>query len=149
MKVKKQTTKKHAATSTPSADALFAQVTATEKNAEQAWQACEEKETAYEQALKQHTDKTALKGLLAAAKIARLSYKIKKIEHKLAKANWKSASKSDKKPGQAASKDTVKAKSGKTDHKAPKDSGAKGKSGAGSSKAKFEQKGKKKSVAQG
>jgi len=128
MKEKTQDAKKSATAKTPASNALFTQVTAKEKLVEKAKAAYEEKVAAFEQALKQHADKITIKGLVAAAKIAKLTFKIKKIEHKLAKANWKASSKPAKKSESAVKKDSIKIKSEKKDHKAPKDSAAKGKS---------------------
>lgn len=122
MKVKIENTKKSAKAKTPASNALFTQVTAKEKNVEKAWVAYQEKDAAFELALKEHADKTILKGLLASAKIARLTYKIEKIKHKLAKATWKASAKAEKKPGPATKKDTVKIKSEKPEPKVSKDS---------------------------
>lgn len=127
MKNKEQHTKKAVVANNPSTSALFAQLSATEKQLDKACAAYDQKVAAYEEAEKQHSDKITLRGLLAAVKIAKFTYKIKRIEHKLAKTNWKAASKADKKAVQSAGKETVKAKPKKANHKAPKDTANKGK----------------------
>ena len=78
-------------------DTLQKKAAATEKSAQKAWLDYEKKSAAYEDAWKQKLDKITLLGLLSAAKIAKFTYKIKRTEHKLAKANWKASSKADKK----------------------------------------------------
>lgn len=82
---------------TPDTDALHKKLVAAEKSVETARAAYEQKSAAYEAGLKQHADKITMLGLLAAAKIAKLNIKIKRLEHKLAKATWKAAVKTDKK----------------------------------------------------
>ncbi len=141
---KAQNTKKTTAIKAPANTVLFAQVTATQKNVEKAWTAYLAKEAAYKDAVKQHAEKILLKSLLAAAKIEHLTFKIKKIEHKLAKAKWKSASKAGKKADQDLSGKLIKSKATRADHKAPKDTASKGKSSQEAKPAKkIAQKGKK------
>lgn len=95
MKEKAQNNKKQILPVSADAYAFFAQITAKEKLTEKARAAYKLKTEAYEEALKQDVEKIALKRLLASAKIARHTYGIKKIELKLAKANWKAAKKAE------------------------------------------------------
>lgn len=74
-----------------------AEVKTTEKQLEKAKDAYKQKMEAYEAAEKQNAEKITLKRLQAAAKIAKLTYKIKGVEHKLAKANFKASTKVEKK----------------------------------------------------
>ncbi|MFN0216846.1 MAG: hypothetical protein ACKVT2_21530 [Saprospiraceae bacterium] len=86
------------------ADGLYKKLIASEKNAENALKIYEEKKDAFEMAQSRQSDKLTLKSLLAASKIAKLTYKIKNIEQKLAKATWKSASKATKKSTESGKK---------------------------------------------
>jgi len=97
MKDKKSNPKKQTSVKTPPKNTLQLKVTSTEKGAEKAWEAYKKKAAIYEDALKQHVEKLPLKTLLAAAKIAKYTYKIKNLEHKLAKLHCKAASKASKK----------------------------------------------------
>ena len=97
-------------TNSPATDALHKKVVAAEKSTQKAWADYEKKSEAYEEGLKQQSDKITLLGLLAAAKIAKFTYKIKRTEHKLAKANWKVASKADKKSAEKPVKADAKVK---------------------------------------
>ncbi len=149
MKEQELNTKKQFSVSTPAAKALQLKVSSAEAQVEKTWEAYKQQAAEYEEAVKQNAEKINLKRLLAAAKIAKFTYKIKCIEYKLAKANLKAASKIDKKSGQAASKDAIKLKAVKSsNHKAPKDTATKGKSSPEASKAKVDQKSKKKAMAQ-
>ncbi|GEM_PF-1300835 len=149
MKEQKLNTKKRSIVSTPAAKALQIELTTAEAQVEKAWEAYKQKMAEYENALKQNAEKISLKRLLAAAKIAKFTYKIKSIEHKLAKASWKAETKVDKKAGQAASKDAVKLKAVKpANHKAPKDTATKGKSSSAETKPKGARQGKKKATAE-
>lgn len=97
MKEKESSKKKTPEKKALPTDTRPVEVRTTEKQLEKAWEAYKQKMDAYEAAGKQHTDKIGLKRLLAAAKIAKLTYKIKGVEHKLAKANWKASAKLEKK----------------------------------------------------
>lgn len=108
--------------STPSAhDSLHEQVIAAEKSVQKARADYDKKSTAYEDALKQQSDKITILSLQVAAKIARWTFKIKRMQYKLAKANWKAAEKAGKKAELKASKETQKSASKKIGKKAPKD----------------------------
>ncbi len=113
----------------PAAESLHNKVIAAEKSVQKAWADFEKKSAAYEDALKQSSDKITLLGLLASTKIAKFTYKIKRTEHKLAKATWKAALKTDKKSVEKSGEEGAakKQKAKKVDHKAPKDTAAKGK----------------------
>ncbi len=116
----------------PAAESLHNKVIAAEKSVQKAWADFEKKSAAYEDALKQSPDKITLFGLLASAKIAKFTYKIKRTEYKLAKTTWKAALKTDKTAVETPSEGTAKKhKSKKADHKAPKDTAAKGKGSTG------------------
>ena len=80
----------------PKDDALYRKITVAEKAHEKAWNDFKQKSEAYDAAVKKQAEKISLKRLFAAAKIAKLTYKIKGIEYKLSKANWKAASKKAK-----------------------------------------------------
>ena len=125
--------------SSPATQALHKKAEAAEKSAQNAWADYEAQHAAYEEALKHPADKAALLTLWAAAKIAKLTYKIRRTEHKLAKAQWKASAKSDKKavekPGKGA-----KPGSKNTDHKAPKDTAAKAKSSVPAASTKADKK---------
>jgi hypothetical protein len=97
MKNQKPSPSKQTAAKKPSRDALQLKVTATEKNADKAWEVYKKKAAIYEDALKKQVDKLQLKTLLTAAKIAKYTYKIKNLEHKLARLHCKAASKASKK----------------------------------------------------
>lgn len=148
MKNTDQKSKVSLASSSPAADTLQNKVAATEKSVQKAWTDYEKKNTAYEDALNQQSDKITLAGLRAATKIARFVYKIKRVEHKLAKVDLKALVKATKKAEQKASKDTAKHTSKKADHKALKDTGVKGKSSLETSPSAGGKTGKKKAAAQ-
>lgn len=76
---------------------VSAAVKAAEKQLEKAKDVYKQKMEAYEAAEKQNAEKIILKRLQAAAKIAKLTYKIKGVEYKLAKSNWKASTKVEKK----------------------------------------------------
>lgn len=97
----------------PIADALHKKVIAAEKSVQKARADYEQKSAAYEAGLKQESDKPTLRSLKAAAKIAKLTLKIRRTEHKLAKSNWKASEKLDKKSAVQAGKAVAKALSGK------------------------------------
>lgn len=97
MKDQKPNLKKQTAVKTTPTNALQLKVAATEKNAEKAWEIYKKKAAIYEEAFKQHVEKLQLKTLLSAAKIAKYTYKIKNLEHKLARLHCKAASKASKK----------------------------------------------------
>jgi len=117
-------------TSSTATDMLQKKVVSAEKSAQKAWEDHEKKVAAYEDALKQQSDKITLLGYLAATKIAKFTYKIKRVEYKLAKANWKADKKAAEKPGKVA-KVAKKQASDKTNYKAPKDTTSKGKNSSG------------------
>jgi hypothetical protein len=103
---------------------LQKKVAGAEKNAQKSWEDYEKKAAAYELAGKQSAEKITLIELKTAAKIAKLQYKIKHNELKLAKALLKLSTKSDKKSAQKASKNAEKT----LPKKAPKDLTTQGKS---------------------
>jgi predicted nucleic acid-binding Zn-ribbon protein len=105
MKEQKPGTSKTAATQPKSpASTLQNNLKKAAKNLEKAWEAYEKKAASYEEADKQEKDKMGIKRLLSAAKIAKFTYKIKVVEHKLAKAILKAANKADKKSGKETAK---------------------------------------------
>jgi predicted HAD superfamily hydrolase len=106
------------------APVLQKKVADAEKNAQKSWEAYEKKTAAYALAGKQSAEKSTLVKLKMTAKIAKLEYKIKHNELKLAKALLKISTKSDKKSAQKASKNAEKT----LPKKAPKDLAAQGKS---------------------
>lgn len=128
MKNTDQKSKVNPASSSPAANTLQNKVTTTEKSVQKAWTDYEKKNAAYEDALNHESDKITLAGLQAAAKIARFVYKIKRVEHKLAKVDLKALLKANKKAEQKAGKDTAKHTSKKVNHKTLKDTAVKGKS---------------------
>ena len=134
--------------SSPATEALHKKMTATEKGMQKALADCEAKSAAYEEALKHPTDKATLLELWASAKIARLTYKIKRTEHKLAKAAWKAASKADKKAAEKPSKDGGEPRSKKATHKSSKDTAAKGKNSTESGPSGIAKPSKKKAAVQ-
>lgn len=110
MKQKALNTKKQAILETPPTGTLQSKASTAEKSVEKAWEAYKKKEAAYDEASKESGDKMGLKRLLAAAKIARFTYKIKVVEHKLAKAILKATNKAGKKSGKEDSKAPAKFK---------------------------------------
>lgn len=110
MKEKALNNKKEAVIKTAPSDTLQSKVAAAAKSVENALESYKKKDAAWEHAWKEQGDKMELKRLLAAAKIAKFTYKIKVIEHKLAKANLKAANKASKKTVKEASKGTSKFK---------------------------------------
>jgi hypothetical protein len=102
MKEKESGIKKPSAKQGPSSETLQNKLATAVKNVEKAWEAYKKKAASYEKAVKEQTDKMGLKHLLSAAKIAKFTYKIKVVEHKLAKAILKAAHKSGKKSGKEA-----------------------------------------------
>jgi len=94
-------------------------VTAAEKRARQAKKNFESKRAALETAEKESPDKITRLDLEAAVKIARLQYKIKRVELKLAKGKLKATVKEEKINAETEQKRPAPTKDGK---KAPKDS---------------------------
>jgi hypothetical protein len=130
---------------TTTTEALHKKAVAAEKSAERALTDYEAKNAAYDEALKHPTDKATLRELRASAKIAKLTHRIRRIEYKLAKSQWKSAAKADKKATDEKPSKSAKSAPKKTKAETAKPSAAQAKSDASAPSAKA---GKKKAAQQ-
>jgi hypothetical protein len=104
MKEKESGIKKPSAKQGSSSETLQNKLATAIKNVEKAWEAYKKKAASYEKAVKEQTDKMGLKHLLSAAKVAKFTYKIKVVEHKLAKAIFKATHNAGNKSGKEAIK---------------------------------------------
>lgn len=93
----KKTAQEQPEQTTKNADGLYKTLVNSEKNAKKARTDYEKKRQTFDEALKTDADKLTLHTLWSAVKIAKYTYKIKRVEFKLAKLTWKTATKADKK----------------------------------------------------